>query len=86
MKFWLEMYQLNNFYSYLVANMLSIERSDKEIGNVYQELIELVENSNFYVRIRVQIYQLMILKPLFYINSKMKIRFKYKNVITYNTV
>ncbi len=46
MKFWLEMYQLNNFYSYLVANMLSIERSDKEIGIAYQELIELVKNSD----------------------------------------
>jgi len=40
------MYQLNNFYSYLVANMLSIERSDKEIGIAYQELIKLVKNSD----------------------------------------
>lgn len=45
MKFWLEMYQLNNFYSYLAAKMLSIERSDKKIGSSYQELIGLVEGS-----------------------------------------
>ena len=45
MKFWLEMYQLNNFYHYLTAKMLSIERSDRRIGNSYQELIGLVEGS-----------------------------------------
>jgi len=45
MKFWLEMYQLNNFYHYLTAKMLSIERSDKRIGNSYQEVIGLVESS-----------------------------------------
>ena len=47
MKFWLEMYQLNNFYDYLAAKMLSIERSDKKIGKSYQEIIGLVEESNF---------------------------------------
>ena len=45
MKFWLEMYQLNNFYGYIVAIMLSIERSDKKIGISYQKIIGLVENS-----------------------------------------
>ncbi len=45
MKFWLEMYQLNNFYHYLEAKMLSIERSDRRIGKTYQEIIELVESS-----------------------------------------
>ncbi|TES95995.1 MAG: hypothetical protein E3J90_08845 [Promethearchaeota archaeon] len=40
MKFWLEMYQLNNFYHYLTTKMLSIKRSDKRIGNMYQEVIE----------------------------------------------
>ena len=45
MKFWLEMYQLNNFYDYISAKMLSVERSNKEIGNSYQELINLVEFS-----------------------------------------
>jgi hypothetical protein len=45
MKFWLEMYQLNNFYDYLLAKMISIERSDKQIGSSYQEVVGLVENS-----------------------------------------
>ena len=45
MKFWIEMYQLNNFYHYLEAKMLSIERSDRRIGKAYQEVIELVESS-----------------------------------------
>ena len=46
MKFWLDMYRLNNFYSYLEAKLLSIERSNKKIGKFYQDLIELVNNSN----------------------------------------
>jgi len=45
MKFWLEMYQLNNFYGYLMAKMLSIERSDNKIGISYQEITELIDNS-----------------------------------------
>ena len=45
MKFWLEMYQLNNFYDYLVAKMLSLERSDRKIGASYQEIIELIDKS-----------------------------------------
>jgi len=45
MKFWLEMYQLNNFYDYLMAKMISIERKDKTIGTSYQEIAELIDNS-----------------------------------------
>ena len=45
MKFWLEMYQLNNFYGYLMAKMLSIERSDNKIGTSYQEIAELIDHS-----------------------------------------
>ena len=44
-KFWLEMYQLNNFYDYLLAMMISIERSDKKIGSLYQGVFGLVEGS-----------------------------------------
>jgi len=45
MKFWLEMYQLNNFYDYLITKMLTIEHSDRRIGSSYQEVIGLVEGS-----------------------------------------
>jgi len=45
MKFWLEMYQLNNFYDYLIAKMLSLERSDRKIGISYQEIVELIDKS-----------------------------------------
>lgn len=45
MKFWLEMYQLNNFYDYLVAKLLSLERSDRKIGDSYQEIVELINKS-----------------------------------------
>jgi len=44
-KFWLEMYQLNNFYDYLIAKMLSLERSDRKIGVSYQEIVELIDKS-----------------------------------------
>jgi len=46
MKFWIEMYQLNNFYDYLISKMVSIEKSDKTIGTSYQEIAKLIDNSN----------------------------------------
>jgi len=45
MKFWLEMYRLNNFYDYLIAKLLSLERSDRKIGTSYQEIVALIDKS-----------------------------------------
>ena len=39
------MYQLNNFYDYLMAKMFSIERADRSIGTSYQEIADLIDNS-----------------------------------------
>lgn len=54
MKFWLEMYKLNNFYSYLEAKILSIERSDRKIGSSYQELVELIHTSDISTKMFVR--------------------------------
>ena len=68
MKFWLEMYQLNNFYDYLIAKMLSIERSDRKIGVSYQEIVELIDRS----KIKTKKYAREVIDDYFFRNLSFK--------------
>jgi len=68
MKFWLEMYQLNNFYDYLIAKMLSVERSDNKIGTSYQDIIELIDHS----KIKTKKYAREVVEDYFFRNISFK--------------
>lgn len=46
MKYWLEMYKLNNFYDYIASLLLSINRNDKDIGKIYQKIVSIINISS----------------------------------------
>jgi len=66
--YWYELYQLNNFYSYLSTLLLTINRSDKDIGLKYQNVMSIIKESS----IRTKFYAKQVVDDYFFRNNSYK--------------
>lgn len=52
-EYWLDMYKLNNTYDYIKSTLLSINLNDKNIGEIYQKLVTILERSSIRTKANV---------------------------------
>ncbi len=62
MKYWLDIYKLNNFYDYIKSILLSINLNGKNIGSFYQKIVLILKRSS----IRTKAFVMDILDDYFF--------------------